>query len=95
MTREEAIEYLAPIAVSAVLPRYKEALGLAIAALKVVDFDQVKNEPLTNADRIRAMSDEELAEWHETCPYINEECTMKGCEKCVLDWLQQPAEATK
>lgn len=43
MTREEAIWYLSPIAESAALPRYKEALGMAIAALKVVDFDQVKS----------------------------------------------------
>ena len=49
-------------------------------------------KPHTNADRIRAMSDEELAEWHETCPHIDEECTMKGCVKCILEWLQQPAE---
>lgn len=34
MNRTEAIEYLSPIAESAVLPRYKEALGAAIAALK-------------------------------------------------------------
>lgn len=46
----------------------------------------------TNADRIRAMTDEELADWHASCPYIDKECTMKGCVKCVLEWLQQPAE---
>lgn len=50
-----------------------------------------KLDTTTNADRIRAMSDEELAEWHGSCPYIEEECTMKGCAKCVLDWLRQPA----
>lgn len=52
MTREEAIQYLSPIAESAALPRYKEALGMAIAALKEqgakgVEIDPVKNEPLT------------------------------------------------
>ena len=49
--------------------------------------------PQTNADRIRSMTDEELANFvHEGCPYIEEECTMKGCVKCILEWLQQPAE---
>lgn len=34
MTREEAIWYLTPIAESASLERYKEALGLALSALR-------------------------------------------------------------
>jgi hypothetical protein len=47
----------------------------------------------TNADRIRSMSDEELVEilQHGCCPYIEDECTMKGCEECISDWLKQPA----
>ena len=50
-------------------------------------------KPITNADRIRSMSDEQLANFvHEGCPYIEEECTMNGCVKCILEWLQQPAE---
>ena len=49
-------------------------------------------KPMTNADRIRAMSDAELADWHESCPYIDKECTMKGCVKCILEWLKQPSE---
>lgn len=49
-------------------------------------------KPQTNGDKIRAMSDEELAEWHETCPYIDKECTMRGCTKCLLEWLKQPAK---
>ena len=59
--------------------------------------------PLTNADRIRAMSDEELAtfisEIADECER-NTECNQHcyGCdiEYCVrescLKWLQQPAE---
>ena len=43
--------------------------------------------PMTNADRIRAMSDEELAKWLE----------YEGGGACAevcgwLNWLQQPAE---
>lgn len=47
MTREEAIEYLSPIAESAALPRYKEALMLAISALK----DQMPLETRKQAER--------------------------------------------
>ena len=57
-------------------------------------------KPQTNADRIRAMSDEELAkfipDWSYTnackCdeqPYVD--CNNE-CEKCVLEWLKQPAD---
>lgn len=48
----------------------------------------------TNADRIRAMSDEELAEFvqYGSCPYIEGDCTMKGCVECILDWLKQPVK---
>ena len=43
--------------------------------------------PMTNADRIRAMSDEELAKWleYEGGGACAEVC---GC----LNWLQSPAE---
>ena len=48
----------------------------------------------TNADRIRAMSDEELAKWcndyNFNCPPV--ECKENGCEKCWLDWLKQEVE---
>ena len=57
--------------------------------------------PMTNADRIRSMSDEELAKmltvWKGafTCFECREtgdwECSMKCDERC-LDWLQQPTE---
>lgn len=56
-------------------------------------------EIVTNADRIRAMSDEELAKFLDKVsircprPSITEDCSMpSGCEKCVLKWLQQQAE---
>lgn len=52
---------------------------------------QVIYAPLTNADRIRAMSDEELADWA-----INKAPNIGKCytdsRLGVLDWLQQPAE---
>lgn len=54
-----------------------------------------EKKTMTNADRIRTMSDEELALklGIEQCP-DNEKwriCT-GDCEKCWLDWLKQPAE---
>ena len=61
-------------------------------------------EVLTNADRIRAMSDEELAEFISRIEigdfgpqvYGKTFCDMcKGqyeCDDCRLWWLQQPAE---
>lgn len=60
--------------------------------------------PMTNADRIRAMSDEELAELlsnevpHD-CAYCNLVCaTFDGdkfagsCQNAFYRWLQQPAK---
>lgn len=61
----------------------------------------VQKRIITNADKIRAASDEKLAlviawpylastPWcaeHTTCPYISEDPT--PCDKCALDWLRQ------
>lgn len=53
-------------------------------------------KPMTNGDRIRAMSDEELAELfrHLCCPYllgakVGCNAKNKGCFDCWLDWLKQ------
>lgn len=60
-------------------------------------FIQQRLEPAgsqTNADRIRAMTDEELAEWLEfrddNCPRAK--CPGGSCHKCWLAWLQSPVE---
>ena len=51
---------------------------------------------MTNADRIRAMSDEELAKIieHELgCPVTGDcERMSRDCKACWLDWLQRTAE---
>ena len=63
-------------------------------------------KPQTNADRIRAMSDEELAEWMETnvtcasCPVDLDACRNKlsgemSCKELLFDWLKSPVEADK
>ena len=54
-------------------------------------------KPMTNADRIRSMSDEELAEW--LCSMF--ECRIGKCPACemcsagdngLIKWLQRPWE---
>ena len=66
---------------------YNDAVGF-------YDPKSVTNQnQLTNADRIRAMSDEELAVWHEQyCPNredIDTKCQKESCEMCWLDWLKE------
>lgn len=51
-----------------------------------------RTEPMTNADRIRAMSDEELKDFF--CSILQcEFCKFEGWGGCeCLEWLQQKAE---
>ena len=45
--------------------------------------------PMTNADRIRQMTDEELAGLI-MCPYDKDgDCYGKTCLDCCIDWLKQ------
>lgn len=55
-------------------------------------------KPTTNADRIRGMSDEELAEWLAAynersviCPNFGAHDCQATCYQCWLDWLKQEA----
>lgn len=53
---------------------------------------------MTNADKIRGMSDEELARWLvdatvcERVCHEDEYCHGNECVKRVTDWLRVPAE---
>ena len=54
-----------------------------------------KPKPMTNADRIRSMADEELAELidreTDSCaPTGDCERMSRDCKACWLEWLQQP-----
>lgn len=75
---------------------------------KMPDFPLFKEraeKPKTNADKLRSMTDEELAEWLDfrlsECPWCNpnapvkpgtNECELYDCQKCALDWLRREAE---
>lgn len=53
-----------------------------------------KKKPMTNADRLRAMSDEELVNI-VPCPlgFSMFRCPIeRQCGPCKREWLQQPAE---
>ena len=61
--------------------------------------EKMVNRPSTNADRIRTMSDEELAQFIPNWSYTNAcKCgehyvgCNNECEKCVAEWLRKPAE---
>lgn len=70
--------------------------GVSVLRKQIVPDTNV----LTNADHIRSMTDEELAEllskpWCENYR-LPEECARfdTDCEACVMDWLCKPAEVT-
>lgn len=58
-----------------------------------------ENKVMTNADRIRAMNDDELCKFLGECKFCDicvegcDSCTCNGdCDKRLLDWLQSPEE---
>lgn len=58
---------------------------------------EIMTSPHTNADRIRSMTDEELAEVLFGCCIEHmgvEECSHpeEACKSCVLDWLKAESE---
>lgn len=59
---------------------------------KIVDCSQYKpGRVLTNADRIRAMSDEELSrQFGAQCPKKVKRVCDERCHLCWLEWIQQP-----
>lgn len=57
-----------------------------------------KTSIITNADRVRAMTDEELAKWIESlepnkCPSDDwfDRCETWTCKGCFLNWLKKEA----
>lgn len=78
-----------------------QALSVARRELPLYQIEKLtRNKVYTNADRIRAMSDEKLA-WEMMTWRIKTEAKHHGVEsnfpntkKKILEWLQQPAEVT-
>ena len=61
--------------------------------------DRWEAKPKTNADRFRAMSDEELAKFFDTELFLSPWCDMScgyveeaPCRQCMLKWLKQEAD---
>ena len=106
MTREEAIEILRKNRPTSD-PRpcgmeLCDAVDMAISALRQQETVSNRNEPLTNAQKIRAMSDEELGVW--ICKHALSCGCCVGVELCRRDdgiangavkWLQMQAEEDK
>ena len=66
--------------------------------IRVTGCSCYKRQTNTNADRIRAKSDEELAKWiadiYPDCPpgYNCDSSRVTDCCDCWLDWLKQEAD---
>ena len=101
MTRSEAIKVLRTESIelggsASSVCRFWEALDMAVKALEDVTDKNVGK--MTNADRIRAMTDEELA-WElmlwrceAVARHHGISSVYPDTQKTILEWLQQPAE---
>ena len=95
MTRKEAIEAIKCNWPDSRYTILREALDMAVKALEDVTDKNVGK--MTNADRIRAMSDEELAEFIKHikvraafCKAVKDNDAFEAL--CSAEWLQMPAE---
>ena len=103
ITTEQAAVWFEKRAKNTPMPGAREMFKIAAATLR----EKVERDarPQTNADRIRAMSDEELARWISDmwhgfvskpwCDFRCQNCREGDdyrCEKCALEWNKQPAE---
>ena len=103
MTNEEAIKVLRTESVelggnAVSVCRFWEALDMAVKALEDVTDKYVGK--MTNAQKIRSMSDEELAEFIKHikvraafCKAVKDNDAFE--ELCSAEWLKQPAEEDK
>ena len=95
MTRKDAIEAIKCNWPDSRYTILREALDMAVKALEDVTDKNV--EKMTNADRIRAMSDKELAEFIKNikvraalCKAVKDNVAFE--KLCSAEWLQMPAE---
>ena len=99
MTRKDAIEAIKCNWPDSRYTILREALDMAVKALEDVTNKNVGK--MTNADRIRAMTDEELATMLKDYKDCSKNCIISNGKHCyqiceeesvLLKWLQQPAE---
>ena len=95
MTRKDAIEAIKCNWPDSRYTILREALDMAVKALEDVTDKNVGK--MTNADRIRAMSDEELVEFIKNikvraalCKAVKDNDAFEAL--CSAEWLQQPTE---
>lgn len=77
-----------------------EIFGAAEGGMIMIYAHVPRQTPRTNADRIRAMTDEELMQFIDkkldACIDIGaqkEDCyTVGGCARCISEWLRETAE---
>ena len=98
MTRKDAIEAIKCNWPDSRYTILREALDMAVKALEDVTDKNVGK--MTNADRIRTMSDKELAEFIKNikvraalCKAVKNNDAFE--ELCSAEWLQRPAEEDK
>lgn len=77
--------------------RFKACQALGELTGRLTSCPDFRQKPKTNSDRIRAMTDEELAELLLKAPLCRAESRVacrstKSCLECLTEWLQQPAE---
>ena len=99
MTRKDAIEAIKCNWPDSRYTILREALDMAVKALEDVTDKNVGK--MTNADRIRSMSDEELATMLKDYKDCSKNCIISNGKHCyqiceeesvLLKWLQQPAK---
>ena len=107
MTTKEAIEAIKCNWPDSRYTILREALDMAISALRQQDVAGKDVGKMTNAQKIRSMTDEELVNLHYSgsahciasdptvCDRHDFIGNLTPCEQCYLKWLQQPAEEDK
>ena len=69
---------------------------MIIGQCPVCGADMRVGSDMTNSDRIRSMTDEELAGWlatNDTCPSTEQERNCNNrCGECWLEWIKKEDE---
>lgn len=74
--------------------------NVACSYCTMTQEETCKHNHQTNADRIRAMNDEEMIELLKefsafSCIFPDKDCEEVSCVECVTKWLKQPVEDSR